>query len=234
MSGGDIKQLIPMRWQQSGRKYGVKNPSSDEGEATTCVLEGIVVQSLRELINILELKGILEGIKLAARRHSSRLWIEGDSQTAICWINGRGSPPWQAIKTLAAIKHLLPLFLEWKASHIRRETNCPADLLASWRKQDGEECPAARQLWSIIASILNIRCNFQSVEELYMGAAKDVVRDDKKQGYHLFAHASGCMDNERLRKGLGLQHHGCEEGGYDGRGHSHQEVMKARGECMIG
>ncbi|KAK1290642.1 hypothetical protein QJS10_CPB18g01810 [Acorus calamus] len=120
------------------------------------VPELITYQPKLKGINILELKGILEGIKLAARRHSSRLWIEGDSQTAICWVNGRGSPPWQAIRTLAAIKHLLPLFLEWKASHIGREASCPADLLASWRKQDGEEYVQLEHLGNDLQTALHL------------------------------------------------------------------------------
>ncbi|KAK1276565.1 hypothetical protein QJS04_geneDACA011784 [Acorus gramineus] len=109
--------------------------------------EGIAVQVPKVSINILELQGILEGIRLALKHRRSKLWIEGDSSTAISWVNGRGSPSWTATRTLSAISHSLRSLTRWKASHIRHEANQLADLLAAWRVIDGEEHILADMVW---------------------------------------------------------------------------------------
>ncbi|KAK1307937.1 hypothetical protein QJS10_CPA09g00577 [Acorus calamus] len=117
-------------------------------------IEGIAVQCPRSSINILELKGFYEGIKLALKHRKTRLWLEGDSKTAVAWINGMGSPPWQAYRPLTAVRHALTSLSLWKASHICREANQPADLLAALRTQDGEESIPPGVIWNDFQTLI--------------------------------------------------------------------------------
>ncbi|KAK1293537.1 hypothetical protein QJS10_CPB17g00725 [Acorus calamus] len=111
-------------------------------------IEGIAVHCPRASINILELKGFYGGIKIALKHRQTRLWLEGDSNTAVAWINSTGSPPWQAVRPLSAICHALSSFSLWKASHICREANQLADLLAALRDQDREEIISPGVIWN--------------------------------------------------------------------------------------
>ncbi|KAK1326021.1 hypothetical protein QJS10_CPA01g00741 [Acorus calamus] len=90
-------------------------------------------------INLLELKAIEVGIWLAIKTWVQRLLIESDSTIAIAWIKGKGSRPLTAIRSLRLIQHGLLNLTEWKASHIHREGNNPADLLAAFQSTREEE-----------------------------------------------------------------------------------------------
>ncbi|KAK1257350.1 hypothetical protein QJS04_geneDACA012756 [Acorus gramineus] len=54
-------------------------------------------QSLNS-INLLEFRGILQGLKLARALDISKIHMESDSSTAIAWVQGQGSLPWQALR----------------------------------------------------------------------------------------------------------------------------------------
>ncbi|KAL2492109.1 Uncharacterized protein Adt_27737 [Abeliophyllum distichum] len=76
-----------------------------------------------------EFQAILDGIILAQRFVLSDLWIESNSTLAIHCIT-RGGGPWSIQATLRHIRHLLT-FDRYTISHIYREENQVADLLAS-------------------------------------------------------------------------------------------------------
>ncbi|KAK1299942.1 hypothetical protein QJS10_CPB13g01063 [Acorus calamus] len=119
-------------------------------------LAGVAAQVPRASINILELKGILAGISLAILQGSPNLWIGSDSATAISWVNAKGFPPWTALQTLCSINHSLASFVQWKATHIGREANQPADLLASWYKQDGLQLISAGATWEALTRAIRL------------------------------------------------------------------------------
>ncbi|KAK1295953.1 hypothetical protein QJS10_CPB15g01363 [Acorus calamus] len=105
-------------------------------------------------INILELKAIEVGIWLAINSGCSMLWIESDSKTAISWIKGKGNRPWSSIRILRSILRGLDYLLDWKVSHILREGNEPADILASFRSARGESIILPSAVWPELGSAL--------------------------------------------------------------------------------
>ncbi|KAK1324302.1 hypothetical protein QJS10_CPA01g01778 [Acorus calamus] len=91
-------------------------------------------------INVLELKGIAEGLKLCLRLGNLNLlkvWSELDSTTAIAWANGKGVIPWTALRDLRLIHHISSQLTKLKASHVFREGNRVADCLASLQSSIG-------------------------------------------------------------------------------------------------
>ncbi|KAK1258576.1 hypothetical protein QJS04_geneDACA020388 [Acorus gramineus] len=74
------------------------------------------------------------GISLGA----SNLWIESDSTTALAWIHGKENVPWSVFKSLRKIQQGLQMLTCWKATHIYREGNTPADLAAAYQSSRGE------------------------------------------------------------------------------------------------
>ncbi|KAK1283528.1 hypothetical protein QJS10_CPB21g00139 [Acorus calamus] len=105
-------------------------------------------------INILELKAIEVGIWLAINIGCSKLWIESDSTTALSWIKGKGNRPWSVIRLLRSIRRGLEHLHDWKVSHILREGNAPADILASYRLARGETTILPSCLWPELGSAL--------------------------------------------------------------------------------
>ncbi|KAK1265235.1 hypothetical protein QJS04_geneDACA022453 [Acorus gramineus] len=98
-------------------------------------------------INLLELKAIERGIQLGLSNAVTNLWIESDSITAIAWVHGRGCIPWTALRSIRQIHQGLHHLKCWKATHIHRECNSPADLLAAHRSSRGETLLRPQQLW---------------------------------------------------------------------------------------
>ncbi|KAK1256495.1 hypothetical protein QJS04_geneDACA001486 [Acorus gramineus] len=102
-------------------------------------------------INLLELKAIEQGVLLGSSIHAHKLWIESDSITALAWLNGRGTTPWTAIRSLRNIHQYLDQLEDWKATHIHREENSPADILAASQSMRGESIFLPGQLWNDLA-----------------------------------------------------------------------------------
>ncbi|KAK1314489.1 hypothetical protein QJS10_CPA06g01319 [Acorus calamus] len=88
-------------------------------------------------INVLEFRAIVQGLKLAHSLGIPRVYIESDSSTVIAWVRGKGCLLWRAFRDHTELKAILPGFLEWKISHIPREGNQVADLLAARRDSPG-------------------------------------------------------------------------------------------------
>ncbi|KAK1302870.1 hypothetical protein QJS10_CPB12g00400 [Acorus calamus] len=99
-------------------------------------------------------EGIVHGVQLAKDLGVRRLWIESDSMTALAWLNGRGTIPWTAIRMLRKVHSLLNSLVDWKSSHIHREGNAPADILAAHRSAMGEEIIRPSDLWMDIREVL--------------------------------------------------------------------------------
>ncbi|KAK1302693.1 hypothetical protein QJS10_CPB12g01020 [Acorus calamus] len=67
-----------------------------------CV-QAIAARTRAASINLLELKGILAGLRLN-RGNTSKVWSESDSTTAVAWAQGKGIIPWTALRDLRDIK----------------------------------------------------------------------------------------------------------------------------------
>ncbi|KAK1270111.1 hypothetical protein QJS04_geneDACA020970 [Acorus gramineus] len=105
-------------------------------------------------INLLELKAIEQGVLLGSSICAHKLWIECDSTTALAWLNGRGNTPWTAIRSLRNIHPYLDQLEDWKATHIHREGNSPADILAAFESMRGESIFLPGQLWNELAEAI--------------------------------------------------------------------------------
>ncbi|KAK1325494.1 hypothetical protein QJS10_CPA01g02289 [Acorus calamus] len=88
-------------------------------------------------INVLEFRGILQGLKLARSLGLQKIHIESDSTTAIAWVQGKGCLPWQAFRDHFAMLSILESFDSWRASHVLCEGNQVVDYLAAWRDFPG-------------------------------------------------------------------------------------------------
>ncbi|KAK1279985.1 Protein FIZZY-RELATED 2 [Acorus gramineus] len=78
---------------------------------------------------------------------TDKLWIETDSTTARAWLIGKGNIPWTAVRSLESTHFSLAQYDAWKVSHIHREGNSPADLLASYQFARGETMIQPSQIW---------------------------------------------------------------------------------------
>ncbi|KAK1257180.1 hypothetical protein QJS04_geneDACA014728 [Acorus gramineus] len=105
-------------------------------------------------INLLELKAIERGIQLGLSNAVTNLWIESDSITAIAWVHGMGCIPWTALRSIRQIHQGLHLSKCWKVSHIHREGNSPANLLAAHRSSRREMLLRPQQLWMEIRTAI--------------------------------------------------------------------------------
>lgn len=107
-------------------------------------------------INLLELKAIEQGVKLCNMTQVQKLWIESDSTTALAWLKGRGTIPWTAIRSLRTTHNFLNQLEDWRATHIHREGNSPADILAAYQSMRGETIYHPHQLWNEIDEALEL------------------------------------------------------------------------------
>ncbi|KAK1265510.1 hypothetical protein QJS04_geneDACA011192 [Acorus gramineus] len=82
-------------------------------------------------ISILELMAAAKGLNRAVELGFQRVWLELDSQTVVVWIRGKGKPSLTAIPILSQIAANVSKLEDFSISHIHREGNKPANLLAS-------------------------------------------------------------------------------------------------------
>ncbi|KAK1316680.1 hypothetical protein QJS10_CPA05g01848 [Acorus calamus] len=115
---------------------------------------GTAGQSNPTSINLLEFQGLLKGLELGIRLGAMRIWFEADSTTAIAWVKDKGSLPWTALRMKRKMQQGLALLNDWKISHIPREGNSVADLLASHRTSNGESIFQKHELWPAIEELL--------------------------------------------------------------------------------
>ncbi|KAK1310312.1 hypothetical protein QJS10_CPA08g00962 [Acorus calamus] len=94
-------------------------------------LQALTARVRAASINILELKGLVEGLSLCSSLITPRIWLETDSTTVVAWIQGKGHVPWTAFRDLRRFHCLTSSLCEWKVSHTYREGNKAADLLAA-------------------------------------------------------------------------------------------------------
>ncbi|KAK1324928.1 hypothetical protein QJS10_CPA01g01653 [Acorus calamus] len=107
-------------------------------------------------INLLELKASEEGLWLAIRLNFPSIRIETDSTTACAWVLGKGSHSWSSIRSLRHIHQGLLLLQDWKITHIHREGNSPADILASFQSARGVTIIPPSQLWHELRTTLEL------------------------------------------------------------------------------
>ncbi|XP_077228479.1 uncharacterized protein LOC143861436 [Tasmannia lanceolata] len=84
----------------------------------------------QEEILALEIRAVLEGLRLASSWGLTKIWIEVDSKTAADIIMGTSKTPWKCFTHIQVIPHLLSRLVQWKVSHIWREGNSVADYLS--------------------------------------------------------------------------------------------------------
>ncbi|KAK1324850.1 hypothetical protein QJS10_CPA01g01498 [Acorus calamus] len=89
-------------------------------------------------INLLELKAIEKGLELGLTVQATKIWVESDSTTVLAWVHDKREIPWSAFRSLRKIKQSLAFLENWKATHIHREGNSLADLLAAYQSSKGE------------------------------------------------------------------------------------------------
>ncbi|KAK1273201.1 hypothetical protein QJS04_geneDACA023308 [Acorus gramineus] len=88
-------------------------------------------------INILELKGLVEGLRFCSSIQASRVWLETDSTTVIAWIHGRGCIPWIAFRDLRSFVSLSAPLTAWRSTQVYREGNRAVDLLTAYQSTLG-------------------------------------------------------------------------------------------------
>ncbi|XP_077226476.1 uncharacterized protein LOC143859710 [Tasmannia lanceolata] len=88
-----------------------------------------------EEILALEIRAVLEGLRLASSWGLTKIWIEVDSKTAADIIMATSKTPWKCFTHIQVIHHLLSRLVQWKVSHIWREGNSVADYLSK------QNCP---------------------------------------------------------------------------------------------
>ncbi|KAK1257692.1 hypothetical protein QJS04_geneDACA016278 [Acorus gramineus] len=113
-------------------------------DSTSNFIVGISGRS--SLLNLLELQGIVAGLSLGIHREFKRIWFETNSTTVLAWIRGKGTLPWTAFKLMRKFSLEVRRLEEWKISHIFREGNCPADILASRCQTMGEQFVLPHQI----------------------------------------------------------------------------------------
>ncbi|KAL6578150.1 hypothetical protein OROMI_010478 [Orobanche minor] len=96
------------------------------GNSVLCFWEFIGVQTN----TFAELHGIWRGLQLCRDKGLDNIWVEVDSATALKLIHNSSTAQWQA-QTLIAKIHFLLEKLNTRFSHIYREGNAVADLLAN-------------------------------------------------------------------------------------------------------
>ncbi|KAK1311822.1 hypothetical protein QJS10_CPA07g00882 [Acorus calamus] len=84
-------------------------------------LQALTARVRAASINILELKGLVEGLSLCSSLITPRIWLETDSTTVVAWIQGKGHVPWTAFRDLRRFHCLTSSLCEWKVSHTYRE-----------------------------------------------------------------------------------------------------------------
>ncbi|KAK1266749.1 hypothetical protein QJS04_geneDACA016665 [Acorus gramineus] len=94
-------------------------------------------KTARNSINQLELMAIGQSIKMALELGFPKLWVESDSKVALLWITSCNIVPWKVRRLINSIKEDCIKFSSIKFSHIHREGNSLADLLASSQRQMG-------------------------------------------------------------------------------------------------
>lgn len=72
------------------------------------------------------------GLQHAKRLGLLYIWVESDSMVLINLINGLTVPPWSVMHVFRDIKKLLCDFHEVIFTHIYREGNWTADIMANW------------------------------------------------------------------------------------------------------
>ncbi|KAL5714897.1 hypothetical protein ACHQM5_016799 [Ranunculus cassubicifolius] len=81
-------------------------------------------------ILMLELEGILNGVKIMRQVQYWRIWIESASQRAVNALLGTEMGPWYSLNMTAEILEELQGFEHYRIEHCRRECNTVADFLA--------------------------------------------------------------------------------------------------------
>lgn len=89
---------------------------------------------------------ILVGLQAASRKGFSSLWLEYDSLILINILNNISSVPWNIYYIVRDIKSLMRDFQEMRVSHIHREGNCSADLMATWSVANKESWDFEEQM----------------------------------------------------------------------------------------
>ncbi|KAK1279308.1 hypothetical protein QJS04_geneDACA023006 [Acorus gramineus] len=116
-------------------------------------LSAMAARTRAASINILELQGILAGLRLCRGFHN-KVWSESNSSTAVAWAMGRGTIPWTAFRYLREIEEIANTFSEWKITHIYREGNRVADALAALQSTMGSTLFSPSQLNNEIQVLL--------------------------------------------------------------------------------
>ncbi|KAK1300408.1 hypothetical protein QJS10_CPB13g01120 [Acorus calamus] len=124
-------------------------------DTTSNLIVGVAGSSPLPSINLLELKGIQTSLLLSIQHGYNCVWFESDSTTAIAWMKGRGRQPWTALRLLRKISQGILCLEEWKITHIFREGNSQADILASTRRTMGEHLISPLQVWQELEVAIN-------------------------------------------------------------------------------
>ncbi|KAK1321880.1 hypothetical protein QJS10_CPA03g01261 [Acorus calamus] len=127
--------------------------------ALLCIADGGCVQAISARvrdcsINLLELKGIVAGIQIALSIGAQQVWSETDSTAAIAWAKGRGTIPWTALRDIRSLHNITASFKEWRISHIYREGNRVADLLAAHQPIMGIFTFSPPNLWEALEKLI--------------------------------------------------------------------------------
>ncbi|XP_042486657.1 uncharacterized protein LOC122066892 [Macadamia integrifolia] len=86
----------------------------------------------------MELMAMLKGVDLCKKLNLLRISVRSDSNVAVDIINGQVEGPWEIQTLKSKILHLLKEFERKEIIHVWRESNSPADFMATYDTGDGE------------------------------------------------------------------------------------------------
>ncbi|KAK1262184.1 hypothetical protein QJS04_geneDACA021167 [Acorus gramineus] len=95
-------------------------------------------------------------LELKAMEAGPWIWVESDSSTALSWALNKGNKPWSAIRLLRSISQGLLSLNEWSFTHIHREGNAPADILAAFQSICGESLIPPSGTWQELRQALEL------------------------------------------------------------------------------
>lgn len=78
-----------------------------------------------------EAMAALQGIILAKKWNCTHLWIEGDSNNIIKYLNGTSQPSWSIHNIMFFAIDIIRTFKKCHISHIYQEANCSTDWAAN-------------------------------------------------------------------------------------------------------
>ncbi|KAK1315070.1 hypothetical protein QJS10_CPA06g00807 [Acorus calamus] len=158
MVGGDFNEVRFSKEKVGGSKVHSRRLRSFNSCLQHSELDDLKSIGRNDLpsINLLKLKAIEVGLWIAIKAGFRSIWVETDSTTTLAWVTNRGNRSWSAIRCLQSIYLGLESIAAGQFTHIHREGNTPADILAAFQSDRGETIINTNRIWSDLHQALEL------------------------------------------------------------------------------